>query len=116
MGRKRASECSPAPVQTTDNRTFSLRRFLGGHLAACGRAAALSLARVLALAAVVAGLAAALALAGVLAFTGVLFFHLLFSLGVVLRGRRSARARDEVRGLDAGAGSREQTRDSRTGE
>src|ERR1700730_15257239 len=116
MGRTRASECSPAPVQTTDNRTFWLRRLLGGHLAAVGRAAALALARVLALAAVVAGLAAALALAGVLAFTGWLFFHLLFSLGVVLSGGRSLRTRDEVRGLDAGAGSCEQARESRTGE
>ena len=81
---------------------------LFGHLAAVGRAAALALAGVLAFAAVVARLAAAHALARVLALTGVLFFHLLVSLGVILR--RSLR---EVLGRDRGCGAREKTRDCR---
>src|SRR6267143_1102724 len=103
---------------------FWLGRFLFfghiGHLGAVGCATALTLARVLAFATVVARLAAALALARILSFTSVLFLHLLVRLLVglllcILSGGGSLRPGEQIRSMDAGAGSREQARDRRTG-
>src|SRR5262249_5614081 len=111
----RAGGDAPALAQTAIVSWTLPLRLLLGHLAAVGRAAALALARVLALAAVIAGLATALALAAVLALTGVLFFRFLVRLGFVLRGGGRSLPR-EARGLDSGAGAREQARDRRTGE
>src|SRR5713226_8414788 len=96
------------------------RRLFFGHLGAVGCATALALARVLAFATIVARFAAALALARVLAFTGVLFLHLLVRLLVglllcILSGGGSLRPGEQIRSMDAGAGSREQARDRRTG-
>jgi hypothetical protein len=98
--------------------TSLARWLLVRHLGAVGSAAAFALAGVLALAAVVTGLATALALAGVLAFTSVLFFDLFVGSRLiwVLGGYSGLEPRQQIGRLDAGAGAREQARDSRASE
>src|SRR5690349_19991723 len=113
---QRGRQLPPAPllVLPVSRKLVSAGLLLVRQLRAIGCAAALALARVLALATVVTCLAASLALARVLALTGMLVLRRLFvcclvSRALILSAERRLHAREQVRSLDSGAGSREQT-------